>query len=64
VTTPPQTLKTPDFFQQHTDARIEKVRNDIAARLENSCHDLPRAEFVALVDKMARVQLVGERRAR
>ena len=64
MTTPPETPKAPDFFRQHTDARIEKVRSDIAARLENSCGDLRRAEFVALVDKMARVQVVGERRAR
>jgi len=64
VTTSPEILKTPDFFQQHTDARIEGFRRDIAARLEKSCGDLPRTEFVALVDKMARVQLVGERRAR
>jgi len=64
VTTPPQTPKTPDFFQRHIDARIEGFRRDIAARLEKSCGDLPRTEFVELVDKMARVQLVGERRAR
>ena len=64
MTTPPETPKAPDFFQQHTDARIEGFRRDIAARLEKSCGDLPRTEFVELVDKMARVQLVGERRAR
>jgi hypothetical protein len=63
VTTPPEALKTP-AFQLDSDARIEKVRSDIAARLEKSCGNLPRAEFVALVDKMTRVQLVGERRAR
>jgi hypothetical protein len=63
VTTPPETPKTL-AFQLDSNARIEKVRSDIAARLEKSCGDLPRAEFVALVDKMARVQLEGERRAR
>jgi len=64
VTTPPQTPKTPDFYQRNTDARIENVRSDIAARLEKSCDYLPRAEFGALVDKMTRVQVRGERRAR
>ena len=64
MTTPFETPKTPAFFQQNTDARIEKVRSDIAGRLAKSCGDLPRTEFVELVDKMARVQLVGERRPR
>jgi hypothetical protein len=63
MTTPAEALKTP-AFQLDSNARIEKVRSDIAARLEKSCHDLPRAEFVALVDKMTRVQLIGERRPR
>ena len=63
MTMPPETLKTP-AFQLDSNARIETVRSDIAARLEKSCHDLPETEFVALVDRMTRVQLVGERRAR
>ena len=64
MTRAPESPGTPDFFQRNTDARIEKVRSDIAGRLAKSCGDLPRTEFVELVDKMARVQLVGERRAR
>ena len=63
MTTPPENLKTP-AFQQDSNARIEKVRSDIAERLEKSCGNLPAAEFAALVDKMTRVQLNGERRAR
>ena len=63
MTMPPETLKTP-AFQQDSNARIETVRSDIAARLEKSCCNLPAAEFVALVDKMTRVQLTGERRPR
>ena len=63
MTTPPEILKTP-AFQQDSNGRIEKVRSDIAARLEKCCGNLPAAEFVALVDKMTRVQLNGERRAR
>ena len=64
MTNPPDTLKTPAFFQQDTNARIEKVRSDIAARLEKCCGHLPPAEFVALVADMTRVQVGGEKRAR
>ena len=64
MTNPPDTLKTPAFFQQDTNARIEKVRSDIAGRLAKSCGDLPPEEFVELVDKMTRVQVGGEKRAR
>jgi len=64
VTTPFETPKTPAFFQQNTDARIEKVRSDIAGRLAKSCGDLPPEEFVELIDKMTRVQIGGEKRAR
>ncbi len=64
MTTPFETPKTPAFFQQNTDARIEKVRGDIAGRLEKCCGHLPAAEFVALVADMTRVQVGGEKRAR
>ena len=64
MTSPPDTLKTPAFFQQNTDARIEKVRSDITGRLAKSCGDLPPEEFVELIDKMTRVQIGGEKRAR
>ena len=64
MTNPPDTLKTPAFFQRNTDARIEKVRSDIAARLKKCCGHLPAAEFVALVADMTRVQVGGEKRAR
>ena len=60
---PPETLKTPAFFQQDTNARIEKVRSDIAGRLAKSCGNLPPDEFVELIDKMTRVQVGGEKRA-
>jgi len=64
VTTSPESPGTPDFFQRNTDARIEKVRSDIAGRLAKSCGNLPPDEFVELIDKMTRVQVGGEKRAR
>jgi hypothetical protein len=64
VTRAPESPGTPDFFQRNTDARIEKVRSDIAGRLAKSCRDLPPDEFGELIDKMTRVQIGGEKRAR
>ena len=64
MSTPFDSPGTPDFFQRNTDARIEKVRSDISARLAKSCGDLPPEEFVELIDKMTRVQVGGEKRAR
>lgn len=43
--------------------RLEKLRTDIAARLGNACCELSAEDFALLVDKIARVQLRGERRA-
>ena len=44
------------------DARAERIRFDIAARLRGICHNFTDEEFSALIDKMTSVQLRGERR--
>jgi hypothetical protein len=42
------------------ESREDRVRNDLAHRLERVCGNLSSAEFEALVLKMAREQLRGE----
>jgi hypothetical protein len=63
VSTPPEGIDTSQFFHDESRERIQSVRDDIAGRLEKSCEHLSRAEFMALIEKMARVQL-GENRPR
>ena len=64
MSTPPKRPKTPALFEQWEQARIEKVRTDIAVRLKKTCIHLSREEFVSLVDKMTMVQIEGEAGAR
>ena len=45
----------------NSEDRENSVRKDITRRLESSCKELSRAEFQALVAKMTREQLRGER---
>jgi hypothetical protein len=49
------------YFERETKARDEKVRSGIAERLKKACSYLPDAEFTALVDKIANVQVMAER---
>ena len=58
------TIPTPEVstnFESQIKARNEKVRSGIAKRLKNACSHLSDADFLALVDKIANVQLVAER---
>jgi len=55
-------LRDDDRFEGEEDARFEAVRTSIATRLKKACAYLPQAEFDALVEKMARVQ-IGRRGA-
>ena len=43
------------------ESREECVRKDLTGRLERVCADLSRADFEALILKMTREQLRGER---
>jgi hypothetical protein len=52
------------FFGTEDKARIEGVRTSIANRLRKACSHLSDEEFAALVEKMTKVQLGGERRPR
>lgn len=45
-------------------ARLDKVRKDVAQRLKKACTHLADKDFDALVDKIAMVQLRGERSSR
>jgi hypothetical protein len=51
-----------DFRAPEENPRHEALRQDISARLRNSCSHLSEEEFAALVEKMLKVQLKGERR--
>ena len=51
-----------DFSEVPPDARAERIRLDIATRLRAICHNLTDEDFSALVEKMTKVQLRGERR--
>jgi hypothetical protein len=50
------------FREPDPNPRHEALRKDIAARLRKSCSHLSDAQFEALVEKMLKVQLNGERR--
>ena len=44
--------------------RHDAIRKDIAKRLAKSCSTLSEEAFAALVDKILKVQIAGERRNR
>jgi hypothetical protein len=50
------------FREPDANPRHEVIRKDIAQRLRKSCSHLSDEEFVALVEKLLKVQLKGERR--
>ena len=43
--------------------RHDELRKDIAKRLKRACSNLSEHEFSALVDKILKVQITGEKRA-
>jgi SpoVK/Ycf46/Vps4 family AAA+-type ATPase len=49
-----------DLDSESPEGREDCVRKDLARRLERICENLSRADFEALVMKMAREQLRGE----
>ena len=49
---------------QDRKARQETLRRDIACRLRKGCSHLNDEDFATLVDKIVKVQLAGEGRAR
>jgi hypothetical protein len=51
-----------NFRAAEPNPRHEAIRKDIAHRLRQSCSHLSDEEFTALVEKMLKVQLAGERR--
>jgi hypothetical protein len=51
---------SPDLDSESPEGRAEWVRKDLARRLERICDNLSRADFEALIMKMAREQLRGE----
>jgi hypothetical protein len=51
------TPRADDPFEGEEHARFEVVRKSIATRLKKACAHLAPAEFDALVEKMARVQI-------
>lgn len=54
-------IEKPTFLELETAARNETVRSGIAGRLRRACSYMTDPEFVALVDKIATVQLTAER---
>ena len=51
----------PPEFADAEQVRVERVRSDIAGRLQKACSNLSEAEFAALVEKMTSVKLGGDR---
>jgi len=52
--------KSPGLDSERPEGREDCVRKDLARRLERICENLSRADFEALVVKMAREQMRGE----
>jgi hypothetical protein len=57
---PPARTTSPNLEDSEQD-RVDRVRSDIACRLEKSCSNLSKAEFAALVARIASVKLEGDR---
>lgn len=52
------------IIEREEKIRFEQLRKDLANRLSKACVHLEKADFEALVDKIARVQIRGEQRSR
>ncbi|HEY6089448.1 MAG TPA: hypothetical protein VD771_06625 [Gemmatimonadaceae bacterium] len=58
---PPKQFEPRTSYQAGEDERVEKIKTDLTKRLQKACSHLSENDFLKLVEKMARVQLGGER---